>query len=143
MQRLDFAEAVNVLTEADPRFHADAYFFLREALDHSVKFRKRQTGESGHVSGQQLCEGFRQLALKHFGPMVPTVLEFWGVRKTDDIGEMVWSLIELGVLGRTEGDRREDFHNVFSFDEAFVRPFLPEAAARAERRSRPGLEVRG
>src|SRR5437773_6659295 len=108
MQKLDFAEAVAVLTDADPRFHADAYFFLRDGLDHAVKLRKRQLGESGHVTGQQLCEGLRQVAIKAFGPMVPTVFEYWGIRKTDDFGEMVWNLIELGVFGRTKTDSRED-----------------------------------
>jgi len=125
MQKLDFPEAVEVLTDADPRYHSDAYFFLRDGLDHSVKLRKRQLGESGHVTGQQLCEGLRQLAIKSFGPMVPTVFEYWGIRTTDDFGEMVWNLIDLGVFGRTANDSREDFRNVFSFYDAFVQPYCP------------------
>ena len=142
MQKLDFPEAVAVLTEADSRYHADAYFFLREGLDHAVKLRKRKLGECGHVSGQQMCEALRQLAVKAFGPMVPMVLEYWGIRKTDDFGEMVWNLIELGVFGRTENDSREDFKNVYSFREAFVEPYLPGTAPRTERRTKPGAEVR-
>ena len=125
MQKLNFDDAVVILTEADPRYHRDGYFFLREILDHTVKLRKRQSGESGHVTGQQLCEGGRQLALKHFGPMATTVLEYWGIRKTVDFGEMVWNLIELGVFGKTESDSREDFKNIYSFHEAFVAPYLP------------------
>jgi uncharacterized repeat protein (TIGR04138 family) len=125
MQKLDFAEAVEKLIEADPRFHRDAYFFLREALDHTVKLRKRQLGEGGHVNGSQLCEGIRQLALKQFGPMVPTVMEYWGVRATEDFGAMVWNLIELGIFGRTPEDSPADFKNVFDFRKAFVEPFLP------------------
>ena len=142
MQKLDFAEAVAVLTDADPRYHADAYSFLRDGLDLAVKVRKRQLGESGHVTGQQVCEGLRQLATKCFGPMVPVVFEYWGIRKTDDFGEMVWNLIELGVFGRTENDSREDFRNVYSFHEAFVEPYLPGAAARVERKAKPSAEVR-
>jgi uncharacterized repeat protein (TIGR04138 family) len=142
MQKLDFAEAVAVLTDADPRYHADAYFFLREGLDHAVKLRKRQFGENGHVTGQQVCEGLRQLALKAFGPMVPTVFDYWGIRKTDDFGEMVWNLIDLGVFGRTENDSREDFRNVYSFREAFVAPYLPAPTPLVERKTKPGAEVR-
>lgn len=142
MQKLDFAEAVAVLTDADPRYHADAYFFLRDGLDHAVKTRKRQLGERGHVTGQQMCEGLRQLAIKAFGPMVPTVFEYWGIRKTDDFGEMVWNLIELGVFGRTENDSREDFKNVYSFREAFVAPYVPDAVPPVERKTKPGAEVR-
>jgi len=143
MQKLDFAEAVAVLTDADSRFHADSYFFLREALDHAVKLRKRQLGESGHVTGQQVCEAVRQLANKSFGPMVPTVFEYWGIQRTDDLGEMVWNLIELGVFGRTENDTREDFKGVYSFQDAFVQPYLPNSGVRTERKPRPSLEVRG
>ncbi len=142
MQKLDFAEAVAVLTDADPRYHAEAYFFLRDGLDHAVKLRKRKMGESGHVSGQQMCEGLRQLAVKAFGPMVPTVFEYWGIRKTDDFGEMVWNLIELGVFGRTEKDSREDFKNVYSFREAFVEPYIPSQPARGDRKTKPSAEVR-
>ena len=129
MQKLDFEEAVVILTEADPRYPQDAYFFLREALDYTVMLRKRQSGEIGHVTGQQLCEGSRQLALKHYGPMVPTVFEYWGIRKTDDFGEMVWNLIELGVFGKTDSDSREDFKNLYSFHDAFVAPYVPQKPA--------------
>lgn len=142
MQKLDFTEAVAVLTDADSRYHADAYFFLRDGLDHAVKLRKRKLGESGHVTGQQLCEGLRQLAVKSFGPMVPVVFEYWGIRRTDDFGDMVWNLIELGVFGRTENDSREDFRNVYSFREAFVEPYLPGKAPATERGTKPGAEVR-
>jgi uncharacterized repeat protein (TIGR04138 family) len=100
-------------------------------------------GETGHVTGQQLCEGGRQLALKHFGPMAATVLEYWGIRKTADFGDMVWNLIELGVFGKTDTDSREDFKDVYSFHDAFVAPYLPgnpvvrpaRAAARQQVRS--------
>jgi len=142
MQKLDFAEAVAVLTDADPRYPSDAYFFLREGLDHAVKTRKRQLGESGHVTGQQLCEALRQLAVKAFGPMVPVVFEYWGIRKTDDFGEMVWNLIELGIFGRTESDSREDFRDIYSFHEAFVEPYVSGAATPVERKARPGAEIR-
>ena len=142
MQKLDFAEAVSVLTDADPRYHSDAYFFLRDGLDHSVKLRKRQLGESGHVTGQQLCEGLRQLAIKSFGPMVTTVFEYWGIHKTDDFGEMVWNMIDLGVFGRTANDSREDFRNVFSFYEAFVQPYRPGYANRGDCPAKPSAGVR-
>jgi uncharacterized repeat protein (TIGR04138 family) len=128
MQKLDFAEAVDRLTQTDARYHRDAFFFLREALDHTVKMRKRQLGEGGHVSGSQLCEGIRQLAIKQFGPMVPTVFAYWGLDRTEDFGEMVWQMIEMGVFGKTENDSRADFKNVFDFRTAFVEPYLPVVA---------------
>ncbi len=125
MHQLDFSEAVDHLTGQDSRYHRDAYYFIREALDHAVKLRKRQLGEVGHVTGQQICEGAKQVALKQYGPMVPTVLAYWGISKTEDFGELVWNLIDLGVFGKTDKDSRRDFTTVFSFHDAFVEPFLP------------------
>ena len=132
MQKLEFTEAVELITDADPRYSREAYFFLREALDQTVKMRKRQLGEGGHLTGAQLCEGIRLCALKQYGPMVPTVLDYWGVKTTGDFGAMVWNLIELGVFGKTPSDSIEDFKNVYNFHDAFVAPYLPEGADKKE-----------
>jgi uncharacterized repeat protein (TIGR04138 family) len=128
MQKLDFPEAVDFITRQDPRYDREAYFFLRDALDYTVKQRKKtRDGElSGHVSGQQLLEGIRQYALKQFGPMVPTVFTYWRVESGEDFGAMVYNLIGLGVFGKTDADSIEDFKGGYSFNEAFVVPFRPE-----------------
>lgn len=143
MQNTDFTEAVDKLTESDSLYHRDAYFFLREALDHTVKLRKRKLGENGHVDGAQFCEGIRQLALKQFGPMVPTVFEYWGLSRTDDFGAMVWNLIELGVFGKTETDSKADFKNVYTFRKAFVEPFQPARVLPVSRPASPDVEISG
>ncbi len=141
MQKLEFNEAVEQLIQADLRYPRGAYEFLRDALDHTVKTRKRQLGETGHVTGQQLCEGIRLYALKQYGPMVPTVLDYWGITKTDDFGEIVWNLVELGVFGKTEKDSKKDFHAVYSFQDAFVAPFLPVKSAVREVKPKADLKV--
>lgn len=128
MQKLDFGEALDVIRKKDFRYERDAYHFLRDALDYTIKQRKkaREGGPSGHVTGQQLLEGIRLYALKQFGPMVPTVLEYWGVRRCDDFGEMVFNLISVGIFGKTESDTIDDFRGAYTFHAAFVAPFLPE-----------------
>jgi uncharacterized repeat protein (TIGR04138 family) len=89
-----------------------------------------------HVAGPELLQGVREYALKEFGPMVVTVLSYWGIRSTEDIGHMVFNLIGAGIFGKTEDDSIEDFKNVFDFHEAFVKPFEPE------KRSHPDIPVR-
>jgi uncharacterized repeat protein (TIGR04138 family) len=101
---------------ADPRFKTEAYIFLHEALNHTQALFKRQR----HVSGKELLEGIRDLALKRYGPMAKAVLNSWGVRKTDDFGSVVFNLVNAGLLSRTEEDSIDDFHAVYDFDEAFV-----------------------
>lgn len=128
MQKLDFAEAVDLITSQDRRFDREAYFFLRDALDYTVKLRKklREGDSSGHVTGQQLLEGIRQYALKQYGPMVVTVFDYWNVQRCEDFGAMVYNLIRIGVFGKTATDSIDDFKSTYTFEEAFVTPFQPE-----------------
>ena len=70
------------------------------------------------------------MAIKQFGPMVPTVFAHWGLERTADFGEMVWQMIDLGVFGKTDSDSRSDFNNVFDFSTAFVEPYLPIVPAK-------------
>jgi uncharacterized repeat protein (TIGR04138 family) len=135
MQKLEFGEALDLILKQDPRYHPDAYHFLRDGLDYTLKLRKRAKESTGHVSGQQLLEGIRQYALKQFGPMVPTVFEYWGVKCGEDFGQMVFNLINVGIFGRSETDSMEDFKGGYSFHNAFVVPFLPAKTASQGRRN--------
>lgn len=122
-----FSETVEAIVKRDPRFAPEAYEFLREALDATVKRKKKsRKSQSPHVTAAELLEGFRLYALQEFGPMAYTVLEYWGVRSCEDIGEMVWSLIDAGAFGRTEQDSLEDFRGGYDFEDAFLRPFRPQ-----------------
>lgn len=129
MQKIGFAEALDAIIEADARYSRDAYIFLRDALDYTTKQQKKVKGAPiKHVAGPELLEGVRQYALKEFGPMVVTVLSYWGIRATDDIGNMVFNLIGAGIFGKTEEDSVEDFKGVYDFNDAFVKPFEPQPA---------------
>lgn len=127
MQKIGFNEALEGIVESHPEYDRDAYVFLRDALEFTVeREKKKKGGESRHVNASQLLDGFRDYALREFGPMVPTVFGFWGVHGSRDIGNMVFYLIEAGVFGKTEQDTLEDFEDGFDFEEAFVKPFQPE-----------------
>jgi len=75
------------------------------------------------VSGRELCEGLSEFALRQFGRLARTVLESWGIRSSEDIGEIVFSMVEVGLLRKTEDDSRDDFAAALDFDEAFDRGF--------------------
>lgn len=127
MQKIDFAQTLDQLVNEDPRYHRDAYLFLRDSLDYTIKLRKKNKIETGaqHVRGPELLEGFRLFSLKEFGPMVPTVFGYWGLERCEDVGAMVFNLIRVGVFGKNEQDSLEDFKGGYDFHEAFVVPFLP------------------
>ena len=122
------------LLRRDRRYHRDAYFFVFEAL----RFAQEQLGLGGmpssdasepeeerHVSGQQLCEAIRQYAIQQYGMLARNVLNEWGVHSTADFGEIVFNLIDIGQMKKTSTDRREDFANVFDFDDGLRDAFLP------------------
>lgn len=143
MQKPPFHETLDQVTARDPRYSREAYGFLREALEFTQKKRRKSRAESTHVSANELLEGFREYSLQQFGPMGLTVLEYWGVRSTGDVGRMVFNLIEAGVFGRAEDDRIEDFENGFSFEEAFVAPFRPDDKKNARRAPRSRKVAQG
>ncbi len=121
-----FDDAVQLCVARDPRYTAEAYAFVRDALDVTMKLITDGNPNSRrHVSGQELCDGARLHALEQFGPMARLLLGGWGVRDTADIGHIVFNLIETEVFSRSTEDRQEDFVGVFDFAEAFDQPFLP------------------
>jgi uncharacterized repeat protein (TIGR04138 family) len=127
MQEVSFEEALAQIQAKDPRYSRDAYLFVREALDHTQKAVAKSVRRVRHVSGQELLQGIREFALEQFGPMTKTLLEEWGVRCCQDFGEIVFNMIEVGWLAKTDKDSRADFSNGYDFDEAFVKPFLPRS----------------
>ncbi len=121
-----FLEGVPKICAQDTRYAPDAYFFIRESLDCTVKHLGRnKNATKRHVTGKELTDGIRRHAIHQFGPMAKTVLKSWGVETTRDFGNIVFNLVNAELLGKTDEDKIEDFENGYSFDEAFVKPFLP------------------
>lgn len=125
MQSPNFEEVLETIVAQDARYHRDAYQFVREALDHAQKLVGRGKKDVRHVSGQELLAGIRDYALKQYGPMAITVLEEWGVRASQDFGEIVFNMVEKSLLAKTEQDSREDFKGGYDFEDAFRKPYIP------------------
>jgi uncharacterized repeat protein (TIGR04138 family) len=127
---LNFEEVLETILAKDTRYHRDAYFFVRDALDVAQKKFTQTASRAAkdkpmHVSGQQLLEGIRAHALEQFGPLTMMVLEEWGVRRCEDFGEIVFNMVESSLLGKTDNDSREDFKGGYEFYTAFRKPYLP------------------
>ena len=128
MLKDDFSEKVKQITSEDNRYDMGAYYFIRQALDYTVQTRDGSANpiRTNHVSGQELLDGVRRFALDQFGPMTVTVFLFWGIRSCSDFGEIVFNLVEEGILGKNEQDKKGDFSEVYDFEEAFLKPFRPK-----------------
>jgi uncharacterized repeat protein (TIGR04138 family) len=105
------------------RYKANAYRFTFEAVRYTADRYYRRTKEIRHVTGGEVLEGIRQLALRQFGFMAKTVFLEWGVQKTEDFGEIVFQLVREGILSKTDQDSLGDFASGYDFDEVFVRNY--------------------
>lgn len=109
-------------------FPREAFQFVRDGLAHAVEMTHGEgqagddTDESKHVSGQQLCLGLRDFAIEKYGRLAGTVLDHWGLRSTDDFGRIVFAMVEVGLMRKTDEDTLKDFENVYDFAEAFAPP---------------------
>jgi len=123
MNELSFDEALELIRAKDPRYAAEAYHFVREALDYTQKDMAKETsGSVRHVTGQELLAGIRAFALTQFGPMAMLVLAEWGVHSCTDFGEIVFNMVETGTSP--------------ALDAADIKD-VPALAARLSRQSRP------
>jgi uncharacterized repeat protein (TIGR04138 family) len=128
-----FNAKLEEVVKKHPRYAYEAYEFMFQALNFTQKMLGREppedVAESGaagpqhHVSGQELLEGIRVLALREFGFLARTVFHSWGIDRTDDFGELVFNLVEAELMSKTNEDNREDFRGVYDLDEALVQGY--------------------
>ena len=128
VSQLSFDAAVKKIRLTETRFSLPAYEFVRRSLDHALqRLGRTDQKKPAHVRGEELLESFRALALREFGPMAKTVLNDWGISTCTEVGEVVFHLVQHGILGKSETDKIDDFQELYTFQEAFEIPFLPKA----------------
>lgn len=117
------------LTRDDPRYAYEAYEFVCEAVTFTQDQLDRLPHEEDdpdtdyHVSGAELVRGACELAVLEFGMMAPVVFRTWGITCTDDIGRIVFHLIEANRLSKSDRDDPDDFHDLFDLDKALTAGF--------------------
>jgi uncharacterized repeat protein (TIGR04138 family) len=63
------------------------------------------------------------LARGEFGLLARTVFRQWGITRSDDLGEIVFNLIDANLLSKTERDRRSDFEGICDLEQALTDGF--------------------
>ena len=131
------ADKLHTLLAEDSRYDSEAYSFVYEALDFTLKHVLHQEeANNQHVTGPELMEGVRRYAIDQFGCLAGPVLESWGVRETSDFGELVFNLIEHDLMGRQDSDSKDDFKAIYDFRDVFdLSPVFSYAADREEWRA--------
>jgi uncharacterized repeat protein (TIGR04138 family) len=136
-QQLVDAKTLQQLVADVGLYPAEAYQFVQEGLGHTVRTIHANITDakaSRHVSGQQLCDGLRDLALAQWGLLARTVLERWNITCTLDFGRIVFALIEVGQMQRTDEDTLDDFRNVFDFETVLDKSYRITLPSPAEGR---------
>jgi uncharacterized repeat protein (TIGR04138 family) len=124
-----FWSAVERIRERDKRYSPEAYAFVMDGLDFAIQ----QIGKRRHVSAEELLSFICKFAKSCYGVMAYTVLSRWGLRGTEDIGSVVYRLIDEQILAEQQGDSPADFSGVFDLrrrleDEYFeIQDFRPPA----------------
>jgi uncharacterized repeat protein (TIGR04138 family) len=119
----------------DPRYKFEAYQFVGAGLEYAQEVlgmgkprrgrpRRGQKNPQRHVTGQELCWALRDLAHRQYGRMAKLVLASWGIYTTRDFGAIVYNLIRIGKMSLSDGDRIEDFDDVYDFEQALVRQYV-------------------
>ncbi len=111
------------------KYPLEAFLFVQQGLDQTVRNLHGEPEDEDiledpaeserHVSGRQLCSGLRDFAVQQYGLMALTVMRYWGIHRCEDFGNIVFAMVEAGVMHKTDGDTIEDFQNVFEFKDAF------------------------
>ena len=105
------------ILKKDARFDPRAYDFVLQVISEASESAK------GHVTGAELLDWFRDLALDAYGPLAYAVLSDWGVHTCEDVGDIVFSLYNSKRIGKTDSDAPADFIGGFDFREEFLGPY--------------------
>ena len=122
---------IHEIIKKDPRFPYEAYEFLFQALAYTQKMLGKikppegeEPAKEHHVSGRQLIEGIRKFALEEFGLMARCVFNQWGIKKTGDFGNMVFNLVEIGLMSKTDNDSMNDFEDIFDIETGLMHDYV-------------------
>ncbi len=106
---------IQKLIDRNYGYKFEAYSFVLAGLHYTMM----SLASPRHISGQEFCDGLRRYAIDQFGPLARTVLEYWGVKETVDFGKIVFALVDVGLMRKTDEDTLDDFKDVYDFETAF------------------------
>ena len=118
ISNIELLKKITDLSEKDGRYRKEAFMFILASLEFTLSKLK----ERRHLTGQEFSRGIAEYARDQYGYLARVVLEHWGIKSTLDYGEIVYLLIDIGMMNKTEDDKKEDFKDVYVFDKEFDWP---------------------
>jgi uncharacterized repeat protein (TIGR04138 family) len=121
-----FEQKIQTIVEHDPRYCAEAYEFVSNAVTYTAKMLNK-SGASKHISGKELLDGVKVFAQQEYGPLAGEVLRNWGLRDGTSVGNVVFNMVNSHLLGKSDKDSLEDFRIGFDVDKDFPTAFEKKA----------------
>ena len=119
LENLKIRIALDKILRENRRYQTEAYLFVLAALSNTLN----SLSEKRHISGREFCFGISRYAKELFGPLAMDVLNGWGIKETVDFGNIVFSLVDAGLMGKTEQDSIADFIDVYNFEDEFAKNY--------------------
>jgi len=113
-------KTLETIAREDGRYNPQAIKFVYEGLGYTAK---KLLAEPEHITGQNLCEGLRKLAIEKWGRLAMLVLNSWGIKTTRDFGEIVYLMIKNKWMSAQPTDSIDDFNDLYDFKAAFKDQF--------------------
>ncbi len=110
------------IASRDKRYKTQAYSFVMAAVEYTIGLLEQPR----HVTAAELLDGICLSAMKQYGPMAKQVFNFWGVNETGDIGNIVYNLIDEGLLSENEEDNLDDFASIYDFTKVFEEDYYED-----------------
>ena len=126
---MQYQPAILDIVRRDGRFPYEAYEFMEEALHYTQKRLGKEPAERHpaethqHITGQELVLGTIEFAKQEFGMLAHTVFRQWRIGATGDVGDIVFNLIDAGLLFKSDNDTREQFQDLFDLEHALSEDF--------------------
>ncbi len=118
ISNLELIRKITDLAEKDGRYHKESFIFILAAIEYTLS----RLSERRHLTGQEFSKGIAEYAREQYGYLAQTVMAHWGITVTRDYGEIVYLLIGIGLMSKTEEDTIDDFFDVYDFDKEFDWP---------------------
>lgn len=116
ISNIELLRKIAIISEKNGKYSKESFLFILASLEYTLsKLTKRR-----HLTGQELSKGIAEYAREQYGYLAKTVLNNWGLYTTLDYGEVVYLLINGGLMNKTEDDKKEDFADAYDFNKEFA-----------------------
>jgi uncharacterized repeat protein (TIGR04138 family) len=109
---IDLLEGIHQIVQKQGKYPAAAYVMIYNTL-HWLQ----EKGQEGHIAGPDLARAVFFYTIDTCGFLAKTVWQQLKLERSEDIGEMVYHLVDANLIGKVPTDNQSDFDNVLMISD--------------------------